>query len=253
MSTTAMAAVFGHSASKGSARLILLAMADEANDEGLLTAYRRSQSWLAIKANVDGGTARRAIAALVELGEVEVLAVGDGRESSNYRLHLPGLDGARIEGRQVAPPPPARRAPRGGETRAQGVHPAPPIIPFSPTPPGPPKDTRADDLASFEAFWQAYPRKTAKGDARKAWPTAVKAAGGTGPIIAGAARYAADPNRDPSYTAHASTWLRAERWDDPPLPPRRGPVTRGPNPANVSNVDTNRGGVSGELDLSVDP
>lgn len=119
--------------------------------------------------------------------------------------------------------------------------------------PEPPTTPRAGELLAdtFEAFWQAYPRKTAKGDARKAWPAAVKAAGGAGPIIAGAGRYAADPNRDASYTAHASTWLRAERWADPPLPPRgqtRGPR---PNPANVRGVDDDRSGPTGRLDLDL--
>jgi len=122
-----MSAVFRTSQAKGSARLVLLAMADEASDEGLLTAYRRSQSWLAQKANVDGGTCRRAIKQLVALGEVVVIDRGDGRKSSDYQLNLPG-----IEGVQDAPPAPAGRAPRGGKSRAQGVQDAPPIIPFSP-------------------------------------------------------------------------------------------------------------------------
>jgi hypothetical protein len=39
-------------------------------------------------------------------------------------------------------------------------------------------------------------------------------------IIAGAIRYADDPNRHPSFTAHAATWLNAHRWNDSPLPPR---------------------------------
>ena len=39
-------------------------------------------------------------------------------------------------------------------------------------------------------------------------------------IIEGATRYANDPNRHPSYTAHPATWLNAERWGDEPLPPR---------------------------------
>jgi hypothetical protein len=38
--------------------------------------------------------------------------------------------------------------------------------------------------------------------------------------LAGARRYAEDPNRHPSYTANAATWLNAERWLDEPLPDR---------------------------------
>lgn len=248
MSTAATTAVFRHSAAKGSARLVLLAMADEANDQGLLTAYRRSQSWLGRKANVDAGTVRRAIASLVELGEVRVLAKGDGRASSDYQLLLPGLEAPDDEGVQPAPPAPAGCAPRPGDLPPQGVQPAPPIIPLHPVPPGATPTPRATDAvlaAGFDRFWTAYPRGTAKGDARKAWPAAVKAAGGIEPIVAGAERYRDDPNRDDRYTAHAATWLRAERWADPPLPPR----TRGPNPTKVVRVDSDRDAPAGRLDL----
>lgn len=76
-------------------------------------------------------------------------------------------------------------------------------------------------LDGFEAFWQVYPRKTAKGAARRAWSKAVKAADGDSErIVNGAARFAADPNRSETFTPHASTWLNGERWDDPPLPAR---------------------------------
>ncbi len=78
-------------------------------------------------------------------------------------------------------------------------------------------------MAGFEAFWKAYPRRTAKGSARASWAAALKAAGGDAAVIvAGAQRYRDDPNRDDAYTAHAATWLRAERWTDDPLPPRNG-------------------------------
>jgi hypothetical protein len=39
-------------------------------------------------------------------------------------------------------------------------------------------------------------------------------------IIAGAARYADDPNRVDAFTAHPTTWLNAGRWNDEPLPER---------------------------------
>lgn len=74
--------------------------------------------------------------------------------------------------------------------------------------------------AAFDEFWSLYPLKRSKGQARKAWPSAVKRAGGTAKIMEGAARFAADPHRDPKYTAHPATWLNGERWDDPPLPSR---------------------------------
>lgn len=76
-----------------------------------------------------------------------------------------------------------------------------------------------DNDSDFDAFWQAYPRKAAKGAARRAWG---KARSSTAPaeIIAGAERYRDDPNRNPAYTAHPATWLNGERWHDAPLPAR---------------------------------
>lgn len=71
----------------------------------------------------------------------------------------------------------------------------------------------------FDDFWNVYPLKVGKGAAMKAF---VKAAADTNVehIIAGALRYKLDPNRVQAYTAHASTWLNAQRWLDEPLPTR---------------------------------
>lgn len=80
----------------------------------------------------------------------------------------------------------------------------------------------------FERFWATYPRRIGKGQARKAWATAIKR--GTDPerIIEAAGRFtAARGNQDPKFTPHPSTWLNGERWGDAPEaePPREaGPV-----------------------------
>lgn len=75
------------------------------------------------------------------------------------------------------------------------------------------------DARSFDAFWVAYPLKLDKGSARRAWSTATRKATPE-QIIAGAVRYASDPNRDPGFTKRPATWLNAESWDNPPLPSR---------------------------------
>ena len=78
---------------------------------------------------------------------------------------------------------------------------------------------------AFDAFWSAYPRRQGKGAAKSAWKRATKKAR-PDRIIAAAARYRDDPNREDDFTALPSTWLNQERWDDDPLPPRRGTLTR---------------------------
>jgi hypothetical protein len=75
------------------------------------------------------------------------------------------------------------------------------------------------ETPTFDDFYKIYPRKTAKGAARKAWdklsPEDRERA------VAGAQRYLDDPNRDESFTAYPATWLNAERWLDDPMPPRK--------------------------------
>jgi hypothetical protein len=77
----------------------------------------------------------------------------------------------------------------------------------------------------FDRFWEAYPRRIGKGQARKAWNTAAKK---TDPeiIIEAAGRFTASRgNQDPKFTPHPSTWLNGERWGDAPEPePAREPT-----------------------------
>lgn len=79
--------------------------------------------------------------------------------------------------------------------------------------------------SEFNLFWAIYPRKEAKGAARTAFLKACKKVS-VESIIEGAKRFAGDPNRQPEFTAHASTWLNQERWTDTPLPQRGGGMTR---------------------------
>ncbi|GAB3042048.1 hypothetical protein GCM10027079_02480 [Sediminivirga luteola] len=74
---------------------------------------------------------------------------------------------------------------------------------------------------AFEEFWQAYPKKADKRAALRAWERALKRADRE-QILAGAVRYAADPNREDEFTKNAATWLNADAWLNPPEPPRGG-------------------------------
>lgn len=227
MSVRVLDAVFRGSAAKGSARLVLLALADVAGDEGEVTAYRRSYSILQAKAAVSKSAVIRAIDTLVELGEIEVIREGSGRQQADYRINVERLraaEGLQDDTPQVGTPGVAASDPRGSDVAPLGSPEATPITPSLSVPIPSSSTSRAEAVvaAGFEAFWTAYPNSAAKGAARKAWPAALAAAGSIELICAGATRYAQDPNRDPSYTKHASTWLRAECWNDPLLPPRKG-------------------------------
>jgi len=86
------------------------------------------------------------------------------------------------------------------------------------------------DLA-FVAFWDVYPRKAGKGQARKAWAAARRRHVPPEVMVRGAMAYAADPNREDAYTKHPATWLNGECWGDDALPDRRVAAVEAPRTA----------------------
>jgi hypothetical protein len=225
-----MATVFARSSSEGAARLVLLALADVAADTGEVTAYKRSHSILAQKANCADGTVRRAIAKLVELGEVKVLDAGGGRKSASYQITLVGPAPDDVPAPEPAPDEGgpddgAGGAIRAGTPRETRGHPAPDEHPVSPSlfvgDPSSSTTSSADEqraaaAAGFDAFWSVYPRHVAKAQAALAWGKALKAATAV-VILAGAERYAAETKgRAVDKIAHPTTWLNGRRWEDEP-------------------------------------
>ena len=83
-----------------------------------------------------------------------------------------------------------------------------PPVKFSPKPPP------TDD--GFEAFWEAVPRKVAKGAAKKAYAKALRLTDSAA-LFSAMKAYAAERRGEPEqYTAHPASWLNAERWSDEP-------------------------------------
>lgn len=69
----------------------------------------------------------------------------------------------------------------------------------------------------FEQFWKSYPRKTAKGDARKAWKQTEAIRPDITDILSSlqAAKKTEQWCRDHGqYIPYPATWLRQERWED---------------------------------------
>lgn len=65
----------------------------------------------------------------------------------------------------------------------------------------------------FDLFWSNYPRKVGKGAARKAWKAALKKTSAE-MLQECALLYRFTCPKDPQYIAHPATWLNAERWLD---------------------------------------
>ena len=79
-----------------------------------------------------------------------------------------------------------------------------------------------DIVQTFDDFWAVFPRKQGKGKAKEAFMKAVKDGAVAAEVLAGAIRYASDPNLpDPQFVPLPATWLNQERWEDGPLPMNR--------------------------------
>lgn len=78
---------------------------------------------------------------------------------------------------------------------------------------------------TFEEFWARYPRKIAKGNARKAYEKALKLASHD-EIMSGLEQFvkAAPWDDDIRFCPHPATWLNGERWEDDFGEPERDPV-----------------------------
>lgn len=199
---------------QSSDKMVLLALADAANDEGV--------TWMAVKSRVAGkadlltkcSLSERAVqGAIKRLCDAGLLS----------RLDRPGKGVIwTVSPAGNAPPQEMRPAanvvnPRSkcGETVSN---------------PQPSSEAKAssDDTGAkvepFDRFWAAYPSKIGKGLARTAYETAAKKirkAGGGDPhalMLTGLAKANASARwKDPTFTIpNPATWLNQERWDDEP-------------------------------------
>ncbi len=105
MSIAAMKAVFDHSATRNGARLVMLALADVADDEGVVVYADYSLGDIAAKCNLSERQVTTIIAA-IEGGELAVER-GTGRGNTHqYKILLPGLELAphrRRKGEKTSP------------------------------------------------------------------------------------------------------------------------------------------------------
>jgi hypothetical protein len=74
----------------------------------------------------------------------------------------------------------------------------------------------SDDDPDWMKFWEIWPKKVSKPEARKAWAKAVKKAP-TAEILAGAEHYrilVIREKREKQHIKDPSGWLNGERWTD---------------------------------------
>lgn len=188
-------------------KMVLLVIADHANDEG--TQAYPAQVTIASKASISVRTVQRAVNSLVARGYIRLskhsggsAECRDDRRPHLYQINLNKLRGDTVTGRTDVADGATLTTSTGRQSRPKN-HPLEP----------------SKKHHDFDTFWSVYPRRVAKQSAIKAWEKAVRVETPE-VIIEGARRYANDPNREPQFTAHPATWLNAHRWGDDPLPER---------------------------------
>ena len=190
MSIKLMNRVWKHSRAKGTARLVLLAIADHCNTAGVAWP---SLTRLASYVNVDRRNVITAVNRLIEMGELERIKTGKTGVATTYKVVLTSDASVTSDGIVTS-----------DATVTQLVMEASPQ----------PSLNRQESLLGpqgFDAFWKAYPKKVGKGGARTAYQRAVKKAPHE-VIMAGLAKYSPDPD----YICNPTTWLNQERWSDEP-------------------------------------
>jgi len=213
-------------------QLVLLAIADRCNDDGL-------EAWPSIEtlSKKTRLSERGVWGALQRLRRAGVLKIqgGKGRNRSNrYQIILadrtscdlaPDATSHDVRDQVARSATPARTscefepAPRAND-------------PSSTSGTSRTRETPAGDLAAFdEQFWPAYPRKTARKQAIRAFAKLRPSPVMLERILAGLERQKVSSAwRDPLFIPHAATWLNGERWLDE-VPVARPPAGRTGAPA----------------------
>lgn len=205
----------------GAAKAVLVALADHANDRGdCFPSIARLELWTGLKDRAIRNAiawleARNLIRRTTKIGSV-----------TEYKLHVE-VEYTPARDAEVAASNPHQTPASNAATPASGANPPRHLVPKTPAsgaartlknPKEEPLRTQrahAREVAppdGFAAFWSAYPRKVGKGQAERAYRTAIR---GTDPdaILAALVAYPFDLGR-PQFIPHASTWLNGKRWLD---------------------------------------
>ena len=81
-------------------------------------------------------------------------------------------------------------------------------------------------MEDFQQFWEAYPRKVNKAQARKAWNQVSQVRPSLETLLEALDKQKTQGQwQNPMYIPHAATWLRNERWEDEVYEaPKKAPV-----------------------------
>lgn len=213
MSSEAVGWVFKKSPYDGALFALHLAVADIVNDT------HGNELWASVptlskKARISVRSARYGLARMCEDGLLVKIAERPGAPT-HYRFTMPENPCTECTPATAAPLQPDAPTPATDSTTPATSDRTPALAaPELPRTTNIPKGTQEGrTLVGFDAFWRAYPLRQGERDAKKAWRSAIHRAN-PADIIAGAQRYADDPERDPRYTKTPFKWLEGDCWKD---------------------------------------
>ncbi|MGW7726279.1 hypothetical protein ACWGJ6_23455 [Streptomyces canus] len=248
MSLDAQDWVWEHSASKGTARLVLLAIADKASGPEC-SAYAGT-TLLVRRSNAARSSVVVAVDKLVDSGELAVIEGKLGPRGETWYC-LPKAVGHRRGGGPDSGPvrisdPSENETPTGPDSGPQGSENETPTGPDSGPQNNnkrkPPEGTHTEDRdrqsavdeerdyswPRFGDFWLLYPRSKQIEKAKRAWRDALDRGADPDVIVKAAKDYAHDrAGKDAKYTPYPATWLDAGSYEDQPDPEPQG--TEGPH------------------------
>lgn len=228
MSIKVMSRVWAQSSRKDGELLVLLALADFANDQGECWP---SMPVLAHKARLTERQVRRVLDKLAEAGEIRrIRSTGGRNKRTRYSITLAEnpdiITGKELQGKNnpvigdrktLVPVSGALNRHRTVNKRDSTE--SDKLIPDSSSTNSKRKLTRPDPalIQGFDAVWTEYPRRIAKEKARQAW---IKLA--PDPDLQQQIRAAIEAQRVSEewqkdggrYVPHLSTWLNGRRWED---------------------------------------
>jgi hypothetical protein len=224
MSVKLIARVWAHSQRKDGELLVMLALADFANDAG--------ESWpsipvLAAKARLTDRQARRVLIKLEQAGEIRCVKSNGGRNRRNHYFiclsenpdnitltKLQGKNNTVTSDRKTLTSTPGALIRHRSVNKKDATEPTDSLSTKSKR-----KLTRSDPVApqAFERFYQAFPKHVGRHDALKAWLKLKPDDGLIAVIMAAVERYAAEVrDTTPKFILHPATWLNGRRWEDEP-------------------------------------
>lgn len=188
--------------------LVMLALADFADDRGRCWP---SIATIARRARMTPRSAQRILRKLEADGSVQI-NTGSARSGCNQYTITPDTVSPRHS-----------VTPDAGVTPTPDAGVIPPLTPVSPEPSLNHQLEPSEDILSkrdgFLEFWTRYPRRIGKAAARKAYVKALKV-GTHDDIMFGLSQQMPSlASREQQYIPHPSTWLNQERWNDDPEQP----------------------------------